>query len=173
MELKEDAKAIQSFEQALKITPNDPDTNNNYGWFLCQRGDVAKSFSYFMAALKNPLYTTPDRSLVNAGICARKIKDLTNAENYFKQALGVQPAQLQALYNLADIAFERENYNEARAYLLRYLRFDNPSVEALWLAVRNERKLGNRRSETEYAGLLCRRFPDSSECQMIKAGVRR
>lgn len=173
MELKEDSKAAQSFEQALKLTPNDADVNNNYGWFLCQRGDTAKSFSYFMVAQRNPLYTTPDRSLVNAGICARKIKDLPAAENYFKQALGVQPAQLQALYHLADIAFERENYNETKAYLTRIFSFNNPSVEALWLAVRNERKLANRSAEADYAGQLCRRFPDSQECQMIKAGVRK
>ena len=173
MELKEDSKATQSFEQALKLAPNNADINNNYGWFLCQRGDVTKSFSYFMAAQRNPLYTTPDRSLVNAGICARKIKDLPAAENYFKQALGIQPAQLQALYYLADISFEQENYKETKAYLTRYFRFDNPSVEALWLAVRNERKLANRSAEADYASLLCKRFPESSECQMIKAGVRK
>jgi type IV pilus assembly protein PilF len=133
---------------------------------------VAKSFQYFATAQRNPLYTTPDRSLVNAGICALKIKDNAAAENYFRQALGVQPAQPQALYYLADISFEKGSYTEAKAYLVRYLRFDNPAIEALWLAVRIERKLGNKRAEAEYAAQLCRRFPDSAQCQMIKTGVR-
>ena len=171
MELKEDAKAAQSFEQALKIDPNDSDANNNYGWFLCQHGDPAKALGYFDAAQRNPLYSTPERALVNAGICSRKMNDPVGAEKYFRQALAIQPKQGQALYNLADLSFQRGKLEESRSYLGRYMRAENPTPEALLLGVRTERRLGDRAVAASYASQLCRRFPDSRECEALKTGV--
>lgn len=171
MELKEDAKAAQSFEHALRLDPNDSDANNNYGWFLCQRGEPAKSLSYFAVAQRNPLYSTPQKSMVNAGICARKMNDFTAAENYFRQALTVNPNEGQALYNLADLSFQRGNLEESRGYLGRYMRSASPSAEALWLGVRTERRLGDRNVAASYGAQLCRRFPDSRECGALKSGV--
>ncbi|MBA2690851.1 MAG: type IV pilus biogenesis/stability protein PilW [Burkholderiales bacterium] len=173
MELKEDAKAAQDFSQALRLNPNDPDANNNYGWFLCQRDDPAKSIAYFTAALRNSLYTTPEKSLVNAGICSRKANAPSNAENYFRQALAIHPNQPQALYHLADLSFQRDAFEESRAYLSRYVRADNPTAEALWLGVRTERRLNDRGAEASYAAQLCRRYPNSRECQAVKSGADR
>lgn len=172
MELKEDAKAAQSFEQALKIDPGDSDANNNYGWFLCQRGDPAKSFAYFAAAQRNSLYTTPEKSLVNAGICSRKMNDPAAAERYFRQALAIRPDEGQALYFLAEMSFQRGSLEESRGYLGRYMRSENPSAEALWLGVRTERLLGDRGVAASYAAQLCRRYADSQECQALKTGAQ-
>lgn len=173
MELKEDDKAAQSFEQALRIDPKNSDVNNNYGWFLCQRGEAARSIGYFALAGRDPLYSTPERALVNAGICSRKTNDAAGAENYFRQAIALQPTQAQALYNLADLSFQRGALEESRAYLSRYMRADNPSAEGLWLGVRTERRLGDRGAEASYAAQLCRLYPDSRECQAVKSGAER
>src|SRR5262252_9336386 len=91
MELRDDRAAEASFQRALRITPLDSDTNNNYGWFLCNRKREQESIKYFLAALRNPLYPSPDRSWVNAGLCARQLNDLKSAEEYFQQALKVRP----------------------------------------------------------------------------------
>jgi len=173
MELNEDAKARQSFEESLRLSPNDSDANNNYGWFLCQRSDPAKSLPYFGVALRNSLYPTPERTLVNAGICSRKMKDMVGAEKYFLQALAAQPAYSPALFNLAELSFEGGNFEQSRTYLSRYMRVENPSAEALGLAVQVERQLGDRPSAASYAAQLCRRFAQSKECQATKAGVQR
>ncbi|MGZ5084463.1 MAG: tetratricopeptide repeat protein, partial [Usitatibacter sp.] len=37
MELREDGQARDSFSQALKLSPNNAEVLNNYGWFLCLR----------------------------------------------------------------------------------------------------------------------------------------
>ena len=34
MKLKDDKLAQQNFERSLDIAPNDPETHNNFGWFL-------------------------------------------------------------------------------------------------------------------------------------------
>ena len=53
---KDDRLRAEQFQRALRINPRDSDTNNNYGWFLCQRKREEESIKYFLAALRNPLY---------------------------------------------------------------------------------------------------------------------
>ena len=87
--------------------PFDSDANHNYGQFLCQRKREEEGIGYFLAAVKNPLYQTPERSYMNAGVCARRRGDMAAAENYFQLALKTRPGQPQALYQLAEISFTR------------------------------------------------------------------
>ena len=170
MELRDDKAAEASFQRALRVSPLDSDTNNNYGWFMCQRKREQESIKYFLAALRNPLYTTPDKSWVNAGICARQAGDLVNAEDYFQKALKVRPAQPQALFQMADLAFRRKNYPEAKSYLMRLQRDATPGAEILWLALRVERGLGDRNAEASLGFQLRRNFPDSREARALMAG---
>jgi type IV pilus assembly protein PilF len=170
MDLREDALAIKNFEQALRLNPGDSDANNNYGWFLCNRGQEARSIGYFLTAQKNPLYETPERSFLNAGICSRKIGDDAKAEDYLRKAIRLQPDLEQALYNLADMHYKRNNLAESRAYMGRLMKNTAPNAEYLWLGVRIEHKLGNRAAERGYAEQLRRRFPNADETRALLAG---
>jgi type IV pilus assembly protein PilF len=168
MALREDAAAEQNFNQALRLNPLDSDANNNYGWFLCERKRYAEGIKYFMSAVKNPLYQSPDKSYVNAGMCARASGDDAGAAQYFQRALSVQPAQPQALYQLADLAFGRGDFATAKDYLTRLSRTGSTfGAEALWLAVRIERRLGDREAEASYGLQLRRNFPNSREAQAL------
>ena len=116
--LKEYGKAENDFQRALSLSPSDPEVNNNYGWYLCDTGKERQSIAYFLQALKNPLYETPDRAYTNAGTCAMKAGDLDGAQNYLLNALrlardGAPTARLQ----LAKLFFQRGIYEEARVYL--------------------------------------------------------
>jgi type IV pilus assembly protein PilF len=168
--LKEDRLAEENFQRALRINALDYDANNNYGLFLCQRRREEEGIRHFMEAVRNPLYRDPDRSYVNAGICARQRGDLASAEGYFQQALRVRPTQPQALYQLAEIAFGRGNYGEARGYLNRLTQLVAPGPEVLWLGLRIERKLGDRDTAASYAQQLRNNFPESKEARALSAG---
>jgi type IV pilus assembly protein PilF len=170
MELRDDRAAEASFQRALRVSPLDSDSNNNYGWFLCQRKREQESIKYFLAALRNPLYTTPEKSWVNAGVCARQTGDLTAAEDYFQKALKVRPTQPQALFQLADMAYRRKNYPEAKVYLARLQRDATLTAEMLWLALRVERGLGDRNAEASLGFQLRKNFPDSREARALIAG---
>jgi type IV pilus assembly protein PilF len=170
MELRDDKAAEANFLRALRISPFDSDVNNNYGWFLCQRKREQESIKYFLAALRNPLYTTPDKSWVNAGICARQAGDLPAADDYFMKALKVRPSQPQALLQLADMAYRRKNYPEAKTYLARMQRDVEPTPEFLWLSLRVERSLGDRNAEASLGFQLRKNFPDSREARALQAG---
>ena len=169
-ELKEDQLANENFQRALRIDPTDSDSNNNYGRFLCDRRREAEAIKYFLMALRNPLYQTPDRSYVNAGLCTLRQGDVAGAESFFMQALKARPTQPQALYQLADIYYRRGDVASAKDYLLRLDQVAAPSAEVLWLWLRVERKLGDRNAEASYAAQLRRSFPDSKEASALLAG---
>lgn len=168
MSLGEDAKAQAAFEHALKIAPNDSESLNNYGWFICQRKDPVKSLQYFDLALKNPVYATPEKALNNGAICARMAGNLVGAETRLQEALRRRPNFVPALHELAEVRFLQKRYTEADALLNRYSEgVPAPSVEALYLGVRVARALGDKSTEASYVQQLRRRFPDAPQTASV------
>ncbi len=170
MELKDDAQAEQYFKRALELDNGNSEAHNNYGWFLCQRGKIEDSIQQFMSALKNPLYETPDKPYVNAGLCSLKRQDDKAAEEFFLKALKLNPNQPQALLALADLYLRAKDLPSARAQILPFMKTHQPTAEALWLGVRIERKLGDRNSQKSYEQMLQQRFPLSKETQALATG---
>lgn len=170
MELHDDKAAETSFQRALRVSPADSDANHNYGTFLCRRKRDKESIKYFLAALRNPLYATPEKSWVNAGMCAQQAGDSGAAEEYFQKALKLRPAHPQALFQLAELAYQRRNYQAAKAYLERRPPDVGPGADVLWLALRIERGLGNRNAESSLGFQLRKNFPDSREARALMAG---
>lgn len=170
MELKEDTAADRSFQQALAINPNDSEANNNYGWFLCNRGREKEAIAYFLAAVRNPLYQTPGLAYTNAGVCSLKLGHDNEAESYLLQALKLQPGQPRALQALAEVYYRRGDYSGAKQLVGRFLEVAQPTPEVLWLGVLSARQLGDRNAEASYGTQLRRRFPDSKEALTLKSG---
>lgn len=170
--LKEYGKAEEDFRRALEIAPNDPDVNNNYGWYLCETGKERQSIAYFLNALKSPLYETPDRAYTNAGTCALKSGDLDSAQDYLLKALQLsRDGAMTTRFQLAKVFYQRGIFSEARVYLNDALKMmEPPTAEALWLGLRLERKQGNASAESGYASQLRGRYPTSLEYQEFLKG---
>jgi len=62
MDLNDRTNAEASFGRALRIEPDDPEINNNYGWFLCRTGRQKSAIEHFDRAAANKLYATPSAS---------------------------------------------------------------------------------------------------------------
>src|SRR3989338_8399979 len=171
MDLREYKEAEEDFQQSLRIDKNDSETHNNYGWFLCQRGKEAESIPHFMAALKNPLYKTPERAYLNAGLCSKKMGNNKDAEDFIQRALLVQPGLHQASLAMAELSYAKGDYGAAKKHFAKFSeKSDSLTAEQLWLAVRIERKLGDRNSEASYSMQLRNRFPDAREAQLLMRG---
>ena len=170
--LKEYDKAEDDFREALNLAPNDPEVNNNYGWYLCETGKERQSIAYFLNALKSPLYETPDRAYTNAGTCALKAGDLDGAQNYLLKALQLsRDGAVSARLQLAKVFYRRGNFDESRIYLADALKMmEPPTADALWLGLRLERRKGNRSAESGYASQLRGRYPTSAEYQEFLKG---
>jgi type IV pilus assembly protein PilF len=171
MDLREYKGAEEDFQQSLRLDKNDSETHNNYGWFLCQQGKEVESISHFMVALKNPLYRTPERAYLNAGLCSKKAGNNKDAEEFLQRALTVQPGLLQASLAMAELSFANGDYTAAKKHFAKFSeKSDNLTAEQLWLAVRIERKIGDRNSEASYGMRLRKNFPDSRETKLLMHG---
>ena len=169
--LKETSKAEDSFQRALRLAPNDPDINHAYGRFLCLNSREKESIGFFLQAIRNPLYASPGRSYTAAGMCSLRLKNTKDAEEFFVRALKLDADDPAALLQLGEIRYRQGSVEDARKLVARHLKLASPSPESLWLAVRIERKSGERVAEQSYANQLRRRFPGSPEYQALQRGA--
>jgi type IV pilus assembly protein PilF len=170
MDLRENGEAEHAFERALRLNPADPDTNHNFGWFLCRTGREEESVKYFLNAVRNPLYARPQKTYALAATCVLQKNNEKDALDFFDRSLRLDPTYPPALIGLAQLRYRRGELRDARALVGRYNKAVEPSAESLWLALRIERRLGDRVAESSYATQLRRRFAGSREYQQLQKG---
>jgi type IV pilus assembly protein PilF len=171
----EAALADDSHQHALRLAPRNPDLANNYGAFLCNAGGKpAQAITWFDTALKNPNYQSPVNALINAGTCSIKAKNNDAAERYLLEALRYNPDLPTVNAALARVYYERRDYTRAGFFVNRLTetaKLDTLSADALWLALRVQRKLGDRNLEASLAAQLRKRFPGSPEFAAYQRGA--
>ncbi|MDL2354947.1 MAG: type IV pilus biogenesis/stability protein PilW [Pseudomonadota bacterium] len=173
-QMGEHALAEENYQRALKLAPRNPELSNNYGSFLCQHGRGAQGIVYLEAALKNPTYQSPVKALLNAGSCSLKMKQLDAAERYLLDALRYEPDHPATNANLARVYYERRDYQRAGFFISRVrtaAKLESLSADDLWLAVRIDRKLGDKASEASMGTLLRRHHPGSPEYAAFQRGA--
>jgi len=170
MELRDAPGAQASFERALRLDPKDPDTNHNYGTFLCENGRAREGIRHFMVAVANPLYPSPAKSHAAAANCLQRAGEADEARDHLERALRLDPNFVPALLLSARAEFARGDIELARTRITRFNQIATPTAETLWLALRVERLRGDRASEAAYAAQLRRRFPNAPETQALERG---
>ena len=121
----------------------------------------------FLAAVRNPLYRTPEFAYNNAGTCALGANDSEGAEVHFREALTINPRLAPALLQMSRLMFGGERYLQARGYFQRYLEVGRRTAAALWLGIQIERELGDKDAVATYALKLEANFPDSQETRLL------
>ena len=169
MALREDVPAREAFDQALRLSPNNPEVLNNFGWFLCLRNDGARGLPMVQRAAADTQYPTPEKAWLSSGLCLMRMNRNAEAEDSLRRAVLIQPNLIGALYNLAVLAYERGAYKDAEIYLGRYMGGSQLTLEGLALGVRITRKTGDRAAEDSYMQQLRRRYPDSPQLQELEA----
>jgi type IV pilus assembly protein PilF len=169
MELREDILAREAFNQALRISPDNPEVLNNFGWFMCTRNESERGLAMMQRAANNPLYATPEKALLSVGLCQKRMGRNAEAEQSLRRAVTIRPDLIGALYNLAILAFDRGAVADAENYLVRYMRLSPPNAEALALGVRIARANRDAPAEDSFMQQLRRRYPDSVELRDLEA----
>jgi type IV pilus assembly protein PilF len=161
--LSNDSLAETHYKEAISLDPLYSDAQNAYGVFLCKRKKYADADLHFNQALKNPLYRTPAIAYSNAGFCAFEDGKNDKAEVYLRKALQLNKRNPAALYQMARVTYENNDYLKTRAYLSRYHNVVKPSPQSLLLGIRTEEKLGDKNAVSSYRLLLKSEYPDSVE----------
>lgn len=157
--------AERHYRIATEIDPKNSEAANNYGAFLCRNQREAESEKYFLNAIKNPLYKTPEYALTNAAICLMKIGQNDKARDYLSRALAARIDFAPALFNMAKLNFGGGEFEQARIYVDRFHAVSRPTSQSLWLAIRASLETDSEGSVVELAQELEKEFPESREYQ--------
>jgi len=106
-------QARVAFQQAVDLDPEYSDAYNNLGILYMLDKEYAKAESSFHCALKNPLYLTPEKALVNLGKVMEAKDNPVAAEQYYRQAIKYKPAFFQAYYNLGMLFYNTDRFKQA------------------------------------------------------------
>lgn len=161
--------ATESYENAVRIAPQNYSVQNAYAVFLCNQRRFDEARKHFDRAIKVLENDRAEITMTNAGVCMVQRPDLVSAEAYFRQALERKPNYGEALLQMSLLKFGTEDYLGARAFLQRYLSNNAAAADVLYLGVQIEERLGDDRARTEYADRILRDFPRSSEARRILA----
>lgn len=155
--------AQHEFAEAVERSPRNPDYRNAWGAVLCAQGQYDDGLAEIKTALADPLYQGPEVALMNAADCSLRAKRRADFERYLRQALERNPDFPPALLELSKLAYQRGDYQSARSFMARYSRTGETTAEALLLASRIERQLGNSKLAQLLEDSLRNRFPNSPE----------
>jgi type IV pilus assembly protein PilF len=156
-------KAGVHLRRAAQLAPDDAGMQNNYGGFLCRRGEREAGIEYFDRAARNAFYRTPEVALTNAGVCARGIPNIAAAEAYLRRALEVNRTYPDALLQMADLKLTAGDAFNARAFMQRYESVATATAASLALGRRIELAAGDTRAAAQYERRLRQEFPDAPE----------
>lgn len=159
--------AARHYRRSVALAPEDSAMLNNYGQFLCERGDIAAAERHLKRAAANPLYQSPEVPLSNAGVCLLRAGRSPEAESYFLEALRSNPNFPRALFSMAELRHQAGQSLSARGFYQRYLANAPQTAESLWLGIQIERALGDRDAVGSYSLQLKGRFPDSEETRRL------
>lgn len=171
MDMSDNEHAEENFQYALKLEPKNSDILNNYAWFLCQTNRERDSVPLFERVFNDKLYATPEKAMINAGVCSLRLKDIRNAEKYFLLAFQEQPSNPSVNANLAKVYYDKAMYDKARVHIQRVLKEEIFAADVLWLAIKIDAKLGDQTSVASLGTQLRRRHPNSKEYAMFQKGA--
>ena len=154
------------YKKATKLDRNDSQAANNYGTFLCKNGRERESEKYFLQALDNPLYNTPEYAYTNAAVCLLKVDQVKSAREYLRKALAERSDFAPALLTMGGLLFDEMDYEGARLYLDRYHLVAKPGPKSLWLSIQTAWKLNPDVDVSELVQRLQTDFPNSREYQL-------
>ena len=163
--------AEESFRRALQVNPQDGTAMNSYAWFLCQRDRLVEADAMFQQALALPQYRDIKRTMHARGVCLSRAGRWAEAESALMRAYELEPSNPLIGFNLAEVLYQRQEYERARFYIGRVNDTEGASnAQTLWLAARIARKLGDTASFDRLGQQLRARFPQSPQAAQFERG---
>tara|TARA_B110000238_G_C16091625_1_gene424102 strand:- start:117 stop:764 length:648 start_codon:yes stop_codon:yes gene_type:complete len=161
-------QAQQSINQALALDPNSIDANNIAGLIYGKSQQAEEKFLRAGTHAGNP---NPEIAYTNAGLCALRVPDIDQAENYFKTALDFKQKNSVTLFQLAQINLTKGRGIPALERLHAYSQFASHSPQTLKLGIEIGRLMRDKEVEVSYFNLLQNEYPTSKEYQWAIATI--
>jgi type IV pilus biogenesis/stability protein PilW len=124
VKLEDYPKAIQHFQEALKIDKNYPEAANNLGNAYANVGDYPKAIESFRMALSNPQYKNAAMALNNLGMVYYRLSRYDEAMDAFKESMKRFSDSPLPYYGLALTYNAKGQYGDAAFALSRAVQLD-------------------------------------------------
>lgn len=158
--------ASASFEKALSLQDDDPDTLNNYGVFLCRQGNLAKAQEQFLKAIAVPSYILVSETYENLALCHLNEENFAQAQEYLEKAIEHSPTRASSLLQMATLLYAKGEYQEAKVFIKRYEKSTRRfSSQGLALSYKVYEKLRDIQTAKNYAAMLLKMFPHTYEAK--------
>ncbi|ATG79491.1 MULTISPECIES: type IV pilus biogenesis/stability protein PilW [Pseudoalteromonas] len=164
----ENTLADKAYQKALAIKPDDPNTLNNYGVFLCGINEYDRATDQFLKAIEIPSYIRVAESYENLALCAIEFNDFDNAESYFKQAMNHSSQRTSTLISLAALFYAKSDLHKANELLKRYDDTGKVSSRALMLNYLIKNRMGKIEDAEKIATTISQTYPTSNEAYVIR-----
>jgi type IV pilus assembly protein PilF len=171
MRLGDNRQAEDSFKRALSLNPRDADAHHNIGWLQCLQARYPESFRSFDAALSNPIYGGRSKSMMLLGLCQARAGLKPEAEQTLARAYELDAGNPIIGYNLAQLLYQRGDFNRAQFYIRRLNNSDLANAESLWLGVKVEQRMNDKVAMDQLGDQLRKRYPQSKERQSFDRGA--
>ncbi len=158
----EDTLTVSSYEKALSIKPDDADTLNNYGVYLCRQDRLPEAEKQFLRAIAVPSYLLVSQSYENLALCQLKAPNFEKAETYLLKAIDHNPSNSSTLYQMMRLMYAKGDYQAALGFASRFekaTRRFNP--DSLALTYKIYLQLNDTRTARNYGSMLVSMFPDA------------
>ncbi|WP_392353549.1 type IV pilus biogenesis/stability protein PilW [Pseudoalteromonas sp. PB2-1] len=161
--------ADKAYQQALRIDPNDPNTLNNYGVFLCGIGEYDRAAEELLKAISIPSYIRVAESYENLALCAIEFDDFENAEKYLKSALSHSSQRPSSLISLAGLYYAKSDLHKAQEVVEKYEATGRVTPRALMLSYLIQQRMGHIEKAQTTAGIILQTYPGSTEAKAISS----
>lgn len=129
---KEYDEAISYYKRAISIDPNYSEAMNNLGVTYLELENWDEAIKYFKMALRNPLYSTPEKAYLNMGYSYYKKGEYPNAVNTLKEAILRYPDFPQYFYVLGLVYKELGKNKAAIDEFKKAVDTDPQYIDAHW-----------------------------------------
>lgn len=154
--------------KAIQLNPGMGMPLNNYGTFLCRQQRYLDAEKQFLLAIKDNQYLSLGEAYENAGMCAMQQGDASKAERYLGKALQKQPKLSNALLALAQLNYDKSDYNQASIYLQRFNGLGRVEPESLKLAILLADQAKDADSVLTNLAALAKQFPNSPTYEAMR-----
>jgi len=161
--------AEENFRRALSLNGALSRARNNYAVFLFAQGRFAEAEKELEIVVRDTLYSGRPQAFTNLGLCRIRLKKNDAAIEALERALTMEQRNPLALFNLAELYYERKSFAKAQQFYQAYRKAVRiPTAGALWLGIRLARslELSDERASLELA--LHNMYPNSVEAKAAK-----
>jgi type IV pilus biogenesis/stability protein PilW len=151
---KEYDKAVTYYKRAIAIDPDFSDAMNNLGVTYMKTENLNEAMKYFQKALKNPLYSTPDKAYANLGYALYKSGNYHDAQKTLQEALTKYPKSHYSAYWLGHVYTRLGKIEAAIEVLKKAVDLAPYFIDARWELANAYLRVGDNEKALEQFELI-------------------